>query len=333
MRKIVLVSLAVSLLLLAAAAWAASTPTVVTGSATSITNSGAQLHASVNPEGTSTQWVFEYGPTVAYGSLTATGNVASGTKAVSVSKTLAGLDPGTLYHYRIEATSKFGTAFGSDQTFTTSGHPLPAAITGVPSAIGKTTVTLTGTVVTEDETTSAYFEYGPTTAYGLQTFATSVTAGTTPTGVSLTIPDLSPGTTVHYRLVADHAGTAPEYGSDETFTTIPYVRFRPRVSAHTTPGHARRKPYLFTTVGKVARPGSLPAGVGCTGAVGVRFFLGNRSVAFRRASVQANCTFSAPVRFRRLVDHTKSQLRVEVHFDGNSYLRAAGAKAQRVRLG
>jgi len=333
MRKFVLVSLAVSFVVLAAAAWAASTPAVVTESATSITSAGALLHAKVNAEGSATQYVFEYGPTVAYGSMSASGKVASGTKSVSVSKRLGGLDPGTVYHYRIEATSAIGTAFGSDHTFTTTGHRLPAAITGTPSAIGKTTVTLTGTVVTEDETTSSFFEIGTAPTYGLQTFAANVTAGTTPTRVSYSITGLTPGATFHYRLVADHAGTAPEYGADETFTTIPNVRFPARVSAHTTPGQARRSPYLFTTVGKVIPPASLPASVGCRGAVGVRFVLGKRSVGYGRSSVQADCTYSTPVSFRRLIDHTKAQLRVQAHFYGNSYLAPAAAMAQRVTLG
>jgi phosphodiesterase/alkaline phosphatase D-like protein len=332
MRKIVLVSLAVSMVVVAAA-WAATTPTVVTGAANGVTNAGALLHASVNPEGSGTTYVFEYGLTAQYGSMTSAGNAGFGTKLVSVHSPAAGLNPGTVYHYRVDARNKLGAAFGMDRTLTTTGHPLPGAITGLPSVINTTTATLTGTVVTQNETTTFLFEYGPTPSYGLQTTSTDATASLAPTGVSQALSNLSPGTTFHYRLVANHAGTAAEFGADQTFTTIPLVRFHARVTAHTTPVHARHKPYLFTTIGKVVAPASLPAAAGCTGFVSVRFLLGHRTVAFRKPPLQANCTFSTQALFGHLVQHRKTQLRVVARFGGNSYLGSARARGQRVRLG
>ena len=65
----------------------------------------------------------------------------------------------------------------------------------------------------------------------------------------------------------------------------------------------------------------------------VRFLLGHRVVAYRTLAVQANCTFSTPVSFRRLVDRTPTQLTVVAHFRGNSYLRSASSRGQRVGLG
>jgi hypothetical protein len=317
----------------AATAWAETTPGVVSGSATSVTNIGALLHGTVNPQGGYTAYAFEYGLTAAYGSATTTHQAGRGTKAVSVKATLANLTPGTVYHYRIIATNKLGTAAGLDRTFTTTGHPPPGAVTGVASAVGKTTATLTGTVVTQSETTGWIFQYGTTTAYGLQSTMGLATASPTPTPVAFTLTGLSPGTTFHYRLVAEHDGIVVEDGIDETFTTIPLTRLHSRVTAHTTPFHARHKPYRFTTIGKVAPPASLPAGVACTGVVDVRFLLGRKSVALRRPSLGTNCTFSTQVLFRHLIDHTKTQLRVEVRFRGNSYLGSTGARTQTVRLG
>jgi len=331
MRRIVLILLAGSLLV-AAAAWAASTPTVVTGSATAVTNSGARLNATVNPEGDSTRYNFEYGPSTAYGSYSLTGQT-SGTKAVSVHETLAGLNPGTVYHYRVEASNKVGGAAGTDHTFTTTGHPLPGAFTDLASNVAKTTATLNGTVVTNGEITTAYFQYGTTSNYGLQTATVNVSAQTAPSYPSFTVLGLTPGTTFHYRLVADHAGTAPEYGADVTFTTIPLVRPHARVTAHTTPNHLRRRPYLFTTTGTVVPPSSLPAGVACSGVVVVHFLLGHRAVATRKLPLQANCTFATQVLFRHLVDHRKTQLRVAARFGGNLYLRPASARGQKVKLG
>jgi len=52
-------------------AGAASSPTVATGAATTIRNHSAVLNGSVNPNGASTQYWFVWGPTTAYGGISA----------------------------------------------------------------------------------------------------------------------------------------------------------------------------------------------------------------------------------------------------------------------
>ncbi|HWF74975.1 MAG TPA: hypothetical protein VG186_16610 [Solirubrobacteraceae bacterium] len=331
MRKIVLISV-LAAIAVTSVAWAATTPAVVTGGASSVSSSAAVLHATINPGGSSTAYNFQFGPTVAYGAFSRTSH-AGGSKAVPVTETLGGLTPGTLYHYRVEASNKLGNAAGSDRTFTTTGHPPPSAVTGVASSITHTTAILTGTVVTNGETTGSYFQWGTAATYGNQTTAVDVTAATTPQAAAFTLLGLAPGTTFHYRLVASHPGVAPNVGADQAFTTIPLVRWRARVTARTTPGRVRHKPYLFTTTGTVASSVALPPGVGCTGLVYVRYLAGKRAVAFRRAPVQSNCTWGAAVGFRHLVGHTATKLRVAVRFQGNPYLRAASARSREVRLG
>lgn len=97
-------------------------PAVTTSAASGITASGATLNGSVNPEGASTTYKFDYGTTTSYGSSAPAtpGSAGSGTSAVSESQAVSGLTASTTYHYRIEATNATGTSFGSDQTFTTS---------------------------------------------------------------------------------------------------------------------------------------------------------------------------------------------------------------------
>jgi hypothetical protein len=331
MRKIVLVSL-VAAMVAAATAWAQSTPAVVTGAATAISNSSAVLHATVNPGGEDSAYSFQYGPTVEYGAVSGTGHVTS-TKAIAVTKTLTGLTPGTVYHYRVIASNKLGGAVGRDRSFTTTGHPPPEAITGVASVANTTTATLTGTVVSQSETTSAYFEYGTTPAYGEQSPAQIVSAAATPSPVTYTITGLAPGTTFHYRLVAAHAAGGLEYGADEAFTTIPLTRFGAKLTAHVSPPRARHKPYQFSASGTLIPGVPLPTGYGCSGLVTVRFSLGHRTVAFRRVAVQSNCGYATTIGFRHLIDHTKKRLRVEVRFLGNPYLRGAVARTRDIRLG
>ena len=332
MRKTVLLSLMASIAA-AATAWAATTPAVVTGAATAVSNSGALLHATVNPGGAATTYNFEYGPTIAYGETSKTGQAGGGTKAVSVMQAIGNLTPGTLYHYRIEAANKLGSAVGGDRTFTTTGYSPPQVVTDLARGVGKTMATLEGTIVSQNEATNWLFEWGTSTAYGEQTFGAVVSPILGPSYVSYTLTGLAPGTTFHYRLVAAHAGSGPQSGLDQAFTTIPLKRWRAKVTARTMPRRARHRPYRFITSGTVVPRVALPPGVGCTGAVRVRFLFGHRTVAFRKAMLQSNCAFSTEVAFRHLIDHTSTRLRIVVRFSGNAYLRPASAQTRRVRLG
>lgn len=331
MRKSVLLAVVASIAV-ASIAWAETTPAVMTGAATGVSNSGAVLTGSVNPGGGSTAFSFQYGPTTQYGIVSRTGEV-SGTKAVPVTRTLAGLTPGTLYHYAIQAANKSGSTIGRDRTFTTTGHPPPGATTGVAVSVTNTSATLTGAVITNGQATNAYFQWGTAPTYGFQTAATVVSAAPTPLPVSYTLTGLAPGTTFHYRLVASHPGVAPQVGADVGFTTIPVVRFHDRVTVRTTPSRARHKPFLFTTTGTVVPAVAFPPGVACTGLVNIRYLSARRAVAFRRVALQSNCTYGTQVGFRRLIGHRKAELRVVVRFKGNAYLRPAGARTRRVRLG
>jgi hypothetical protein len=94
-------------------------PSVSTGAAGSITRSAAAVSGTVNPNGRSTTYYFQYGTTTSYGPTTASQAAGSGTTAVNVSANLSGLTAGTTYHYRVHASNASGTAYGSDRTFTT----------------------------------------------------------------------------------------------------------------------------------------------------------------------------------------------------------------------
>jgi sugar lactone lactonase YvrE len=96
-------------------------PTVVTGTASSMTSSSATLNATANPNGGEvSECKFEYGTTIAYGStagcVPSPGSLES---PVAVSASVSGLSPNTTYHFRIAATNRGGTGSGSDQTFVT----------------------------------------------------------------------------------------------------------------------------------------------------------------------------------------------------------------------
>jgi len=104
-------------------------PTVVTGTATSVTYSSSMLHATVNPNGSTVgDCHFEYGTSESYGSSVPCASLPGGASGpVAVRASLPGLSEHTLYHVRIVAANAGGTSYGGDQTFTTGSAPAPPA--------------------------------------------------------------------------------------------------------------------------------------------------------------------------------------------------------------
>jgi hypothetical protein len=194
-----------------------TSPTASTGSSSGVGQSGATVGGTVNPQGQATEYYFEYGPTANYGYETNAQLAAAGSGSISVSATLAGLDPGTIYHYRLVAASPGGVALGSDGTFTTTNPPVVASASA--TSVTSDSAVLNGTVNPNGRTSTYYFQYGTTTDYGLQTPPASAGAGTSQVAVNSEVAGLMPNTTYHFRLVStSSAGTT--YGTDVTVTTL-----------------------------------------------------------------------------------------------------------------
>jgi DNA-binding beta-propeller fold protein YncE len=100
-------------------------PEVTTGATTGIGRTSATLTGTVAPEGASTSYRFEYGPTAAYGSSVPVpeGALGSGFTSVTVSVVLNGLKPESVYHYRLVATNPEGTSYGADRELATVPAP------------------------------------------------------------------------------------------------------------------------------------------------------------------------------------------------------------------
>lgn len=91
----------------------------------------------------------------------------------------------------------------------------PAVVTKAASGIGSSTATLNGTVNPESASTTAYFQWGTTTAYGNQTPSVNVGAGFSAVAQSFALSGLA-YQTYHFRIVATNSlGTT--YGADQTF--------------------------------------------------------------------------------------------------------------------
>jgi hypothetical protein len=100
-------------------------PLIESVSVESVGNDNADLSALVNPEGGPASYRVEFGATSAYGqsSEAATIGFEGDESPRTVSVHVAGLSPGTAYHFRFVATNGAGTTEGEDISFAT--YPAP----------------------------------------------------------------------------------------------------------------------------------------------------------------------------------------------------------------
>ncbi len=199
---------------------------LTTGPVENVGSAGGTLTGSLKRGGLETHYYFEYGTSVAYGAKSPepAGEVPAGKeeKEEKQPRTLealvSGLQPNTLYHYRLVALNSYGTTYGADETFTTSGPPriVYEAVTGV----GQEEATVHAKVNPDRFATSYEVQYGETSSYGTEVSGGEVGSGQYPVAVAKTLPGLSVGRTYHFRIVAvNEAGTT--YGEDQTFMTVP----------------------------------------------------------------------------------------------------------------
>lgn len=215
-------------------------PTATTGTARQVSFGSATLEGSVNPRGSDTSYYFQYGPTKAYGGQTAIADAGAGTHAVNVSLSVAGLQPLTVYHYRLVAVNGGGAENGNDKTFMTTKVPLTLAIFSSPNPVlfgGAATIqgTLSGTENGNREVVLQTNQF-PFAAGFQNVLNPELTAATG--GFSFTVAALTQ--TTQYRVVT---GTNPPVLSPVVVEDVAV-----RVDAHV--GHSRRHGFarIFGTV-------------------------------------------------------------------------------------
>jgi hypothetical protein len=197
-------------------------PAAITGAASSITPTSAELSATVNPQGGRvTRCRFEYGPTESYGeSAPCYPSPGSGEGPVSVSASVTRLSPGTAYHFRITARNRSGRRSGLDQQFMTESPRAPTVFADPASSITSDSATLNATVDPNGgRIRSCRFEYGTTTSYGSSVRCpVAAGAGEGPVTESLDVPGLAEDTEYYFRIVARNA-TGSSYDGARAFTT------------------------------------------------------------------------------------------------------------------
>ena len=195
-------------------------PTASTGVPSSVTLSSATLNATVNPNGAAlSECEFEYGASAAYGATApCTPSPGSGRTPVAVSAGLAGLTANATYHYRVAASSQYGTSYGSDQKVALLPSP-PTVSSEAASAVTQTSATLNATVNPNGGTvTSCEFEFNSSEAY--LPCATVPGPQQGPVAVSASVYGLPAGATFRYRILAGSA-SGVSYGAIQEFSTLP----------------------------------------------------------------------------------------------------------------
>ena len=196
---------------------------MATKPATNVAPRSATLNGSFNGNGDGTEFFFEigHGPAGVYTETTPTLDAGEPTGAAPLTAPVSNLELETTYHYRVVAKNGTGESKGFDQAFTTP--PAVASLTTEPaSEIGHETVTLNAKFNGDGQATKYFFEYGPSTTYGLRSSADPQDAEikTGPTSIASAITTYYGYKTYHYRVVAENDfGTT--YGKDRTFTTGP----------------------------------------------------------------------------------------------------------------
>ncbi len=198
-------------------------PAVVTGEASSVTQTSVSANATVNENGGRASGChFEYGPTTSYGSSAPCSALPGlGNSPVAVSAPLGSLSANATYHVRIVAANSGGTSTGDDQTFTTLPDA-PTVVTGAVSSLTQNSATLSASVNPNGGRVSACeFEYGASASYGSSVPCSALPGlGNSPVAVSAPLGSLSANTTYHFRIIATNPGGASA-GGDQAFTSAP----------------------------------------------------------------------------------------------------------------
>jgi hypothetical protein len=177
---------------------------------------------------------------------------------------------------------------------------LPTAATGAATVLGETSATINGTLGAGGSST-AYFQYGTTTAYGSSTAAQSVGASSSPSPLAATVGGLAPGTTYHFRLVVENPDGVV-YGGDQTFTTEARGATS-RTEVITTPAVQ-----LTSTSPSVPSETSLPPAVRNARQSTSRWREGNRLANISRAKTPTGTTFSFSLNEQATVTFSFTQL-------------------------
>ena len=167
------------------------------------------------------------GFTAVSGGAYASGNLAEGTTTAYTNINLSAIDntSGNVWiRWSYDEISGTGSRDGIalDNVVLSWGADAPMVTTAAANAITASSATLNGTINANNQTVSALFNWGATTAYGNSIAATPATvSGTSVTAVSAVINSLAPNTLYNFRAAGTAATTTN--GNNSSFYTLANV--------------------------------------------------------------------------------------------------------------
>ena len=203
----------------------AGTPIAVTDPTAIPTDTTVVVTGQVTPQGAFTNYWYEYGKTANLGSRTTDQGVGGSFTAIPAPAYITGLTAQTTYYFKLMAKNQLGVSAGTAFTFTTTKGTLPP-VGNVPTArtlastnVSRTSANVSGEVTPNQAETTFWFEYGTTKDLGAVSVFQSAGSGMNKVPTTVTLNDLQPLTTYHFRLNAQNRfGTV--LGSILTFKTL-----------------------------------------------------------------------------------------------------------------
>ena len=186
-----------------------SPPGAYNTAVTAITDSSAVLTGTVYPNRLATSCWFDYGTDNSFATFTSTAkqSVGSNVDSVIITSPINGLSGGTVYYYRLNASSSAGAFTSPILNFSTFSSGPPTVVTKAATSVTPSGAVLNGTVRPNGFATTAWFEWG--TNSNLDTYSLSaehsVGAGYDDTLDNTTLTGLSAGTTYYYRVAASNS--------------------------------------------------------------------------------------------------------------------------------
>lgn len=193
-----------------------ASPSVSIDAPTGVTSSDAHFEGEINPGGTdpafAVDWRFDCTPACPG----LEGALPAGTSPQMVQADPTSLLPGTAYEVRLIAKNAGEPVSAGPESFTT--EVVAPQVESQSASPASSEAMLNARLNPGGDQTVYFFQYGPTAAYGHST-SPKATVGATAKLVSNSISGLAPGTTYHYRLIAENSKGKAE-GADRTFTTL-----------------------------------------------------------------------------------------------------------------
>ncbi len=197
----------------------------------------------------------------------------------------------------------------------------PVVLTGAASQITATSAKLSGIINPAGESTAYTFQLGTIAGRGMTLSGGTLAAGSTPAGVVTAVNSLTPGTTYHFRVVAQNANGTSD-GQDAAFNT-------PRATPKSLSLNVARKGRRFTFSGKLTLPAGVSASVGCKGTVTIKIKHGVQTLTSPQARLSGKCTYSVS----RTFSFRTGTLALTPTFVGNPALNPKSRRTLDVRVG